>query len=214
MKQLIKNSLTFIAVSLSASVALSEEQTTTHWTAGVVSMATRSDENSLAALPWLSYRTENFSINPMQVALTGAKGGLHWQAGLGLDFNELFENTQRSFLAQLSGQYYWGPLRFTSAASSRLSEITMAWQNNSTVGSQFPLGQGMLGAEIGLTTESSEWDDDVDNDRFKLAPTAAIQYGHQFGQWQTMVMAQFQGSSVTTDDTAEQTYSLLMMRSW
>jgi hypothetical protein len=211
---MIKKCLIFIALPLTGTTVFSEEQNNPQWTAGVVSMATYESEWSPAILPWLSYRNEHFSINPMQIALTGKKGALHWKAGFGLDYNELFDDTQRSFLAQFDTQYFWGPLRFTSAMSSRLTELTSAWQGNTTVGSQFPLGQGLIGAEIGLNMEASDWEEEASRDGLKLAPTVAVQYGLEFGQWQTMAIAQYQGSSFTTEDTAEQTYTLLVMRSW
>jgi len=69
---------------------------------------------------------------------------LLWQTGLGLDFGELFEKTTRGFLAKLGAQYYWGPLRFTEATSTRLAKPSKNLRFDTTAASQYPIGSGAI----------------------------------------------------------------------
>lgn len=201
--------ITMLSLTLSANAAAQGQ-----WTAGIVGIATQDQGWSTDALPWLSYRGEHFTVNPMKAALIGQKGALHWEAGLGLDYNELFDETDRGFLAQLDSQYFWGPIRFSTGVSSRWVDPLKAWQGSAMAGSQFPLGKGLFGAEVGLHNESVDWDNSKQRTEAALSGVAAVQYGLEFGGWQSMLIAQFQSESLSGFDAAKQTYTLLLMRSW
>jgi len=184
------------------------------WTAGLVGTTTYAEKWTPAVLPWVSYRSETFTANPMKVAAIGEQGPLHWEAGIGLDYGELFDQTERGFLIQGDAQYFLGPLRLTLGGASRVIDPFDAWQSSTTVGSQFPVGSGLLGVEVGAHAEASAWDDDVKRENAVVMATAGVQYGLQFGPWQTMAMAQFQSPALSTNELAKQTYTILIMRNW
>ncbi|MCJ8312720.1 MAG: hypothetical protein HRU38_10595 [Saccharospirillaceae bacterium] len=193
----------------------------------MVSNLTYQDEWSPILLPWISYKTNSYSISPMALLLTGDIDAMHWQAGLGLDYHELFDDTSRGFLAKVDSQYHWGPLRFTVSTDSRLVDPLKSWQFDTTVGTQYPIGVGMLGAEVGFHLQSNDWinnehnlDSDLENiteennTAVQLAPTFAMQYTIDFNQWQSMFMLQHQGAIKEFNLEAQQTYTLLLTSSW
>ncbi|MDX1472549.1 MAG: hypothetical protein R3309_00175 [Reinekea sp.] len=197
-----------------AGLAATTSQAQSQWTAGLVGMAAYQQEWTPAALPWLSYRNDRLTVNPMKIALIGQYGPMQWEAGLGLDYSELFDDTERGFLTQLDTQTFIGPLRFTANAAARIKDPINAWQTNTALGSQMPLGNGLLGAELGLHSEATQWDDSITRSTAVLAPTGAVQYGMQFGDWQTMAIAQWQGKPINANETRKQTYTLLLMYNW
>jgi len=197
----------------------SQSSTEGKWTVGLVGTTTYEQTWEPMVLPWLSYQTLNYSINPLGALLIGERKALHWQVGLGLDYSELFSETERGFLSKASGQYFWGPLRITGSASARLIDPLKSWQWNTAVGSQMPVGPGMLGVEIGLNGESKRWGNNVSQNgvdevtsEVGIQPIAGLQYGFEFGDWQTMLIAQYQGTD--SENTPKQTYTWLVMKAW